>query len=175
MTDDEEVEKVLAAWRPAGPRPELGARLANSIRADRRRRTARHAAVAIGLAVVVTGLTFGVWRANPAVEIGPAVPQSVGQSRDSPVRVGGDVAAPKRTRMVVPAYPANAADGVVILELLVNPVGQVAGVEVIRGVPGATEAAVTAAEGWRFEPLIQGGEPVWCVIAAALPSPWRAD
>ncbi|MEN8164929.1 MAG: TonB family protein [Acidobacteriota bacterium] len=80
------------------------------------------------------------------------------------IRVGGDFKAPRRIVMVEPIYPEIAIrarkEGVVILSLIIGVTGRVESVEVLRGLPlGLTEAAVTAARQWVFEPSTYNGKP----------------
>src|SRR5690349_251192 len=69
-----------------------------------------------------------------------------------PLRVGGVIKAPTKIVDVAPVYPeiaqAAGAEGVVILELLVDPTGAVSSARVIRSVPLLDEAALQAVYGW---------------------------
>ncbi len=80
------------------------------------------------------------------------------------IRVGGDFKAPRRIVMVEPVYPEIAIrarkEGAVVLSLIIGVTGRVESVEVLRGLPlGLTEAAVTAARQWVFEPSTYNGRP----------------
>jgi TonB family protein len=82
-----------------------------------------------------------------------------------PVRVEGDVLAPKRVFAPQPEYPEEArlarVQGVVILETIIDTLGAVTKVKVLKGLPaGLTEAAVKAVSDWRFNPAMLNGEPV---------------
>jgi len=82
-----------------------------------------------------------------------------------PVRVEGDVLAPKRVFAPQPEYPEEArlgrVQGVVILETIIDTLGAVTNVKVLKGLPsGLTEAAVKAVSDWRFNPAMLNGEPV---------------
>jgi TonB family protein len=120
--------------------------------------------------VVGVGLVLSVVVASAFAAAGG---QAKGQSKDDPVRVGRDVAAPRVTKRVAPVYPADASRGTVILEATVSPIGNVDAVKVIRELAGATDAAVVAVRQWEFEPLIFNGQPVWCVVAITVPNPWN--
>ncbi len=67
-------------------------------------------------------------------------------------------------RVDPPRYPRRALDGVdgsIDLELTVNARGRVENVEVLSGGPSYFErAALRAVRGWRFEPVLRGGEAV---------------
>jgi TonB family protein len=97
------------------------------------------------------------------------------QTRDNPVRVGQDVPAPRKIKDVPPVYPEEArrrgVRGVVILELTLNPGGDVTEVAVIRPLSLVTEAAVAAARQWRYERPTYRGEPAWVILAVTLRFP----
>jgi TonB family protein len=97
-----------------------------------------------------------------------AVPRP-GAAQDPPpgepvLTAGTDVAAPKRTKFVAPAYPpeaqAQGLRGIVILELVINEQGKVASADVIRSVPPFDEAALAAVRTWEYEVTKVDGKPV---------------
>jgi TonB family protein len=79
-------------------------------------------------------------------------------------QAGTDVPPPKRTRFVAPVYPpeAQAAGqrGIVILEIVVGPAGNVESVNVVRSVPPFDEAATAAVRQWEYEVTKVDGKPV---------------
>lgn len=82
-----------------------------------------------------------------------------------PMNVGGDVTAPVKIFGPQPHYTPEArearAQGVVIVQAIINCDGEVANVNVLKGLPfGLTESAVAAISRWRFEPARQDGRPV---------------
>lgn len=81
-----------------------------------------------------------------------------------PKVAGTDVPAPRRTKFVAPAYPAEAQmrglRGIVIIEIVVDELGRVASADVIRSVPPFDDAALSAARQWEYEPTLVGGRPV---------------
>ena len=94
-----------------------------------------------------------------------AVCGAAAASAQEPAKVAGtDVPAPKRTRFVAPAYPAEAQArgqrGIVILEIVVDEEGKVASADVIRSVPPFDEAALAAARQWEYEVTKVDGQPV---------------
>jgi protein TonB len=90
----------------------------------------------------------------------------------APVRVGGDIREPRKLRHVAPIYPQGARDahvgGVVILECVLSPRGEVADVKVLRGVPLLSEAAVEAVRLWTYTPTLVGGVPVSVVMTVTV-------
>jgi TonB family protein len=89
---------------------------------------------------------------------------SPGLAQDEPRVAGKDVPAPKRTKTVLPEYPAEAqargVRGIVLLELLIDADGKVTQVEVVRSIPGLDEAAVAAARRFEYEVTKVDGKPV---------------
>jgi TonB family protein len=82
-----------------------------------------------------------------------------------PMQISGNVLAPKRIYAPDPHYPEEArharVQGAVILQTIIDTVGKVTDVRVLKGLPsGLTEAAVDAVSSWRFEPATLEGKPV---------------
>ena len=79
----------------------------------------------------------------------------------APVRVGGEITAPRLLQRVPPEYPVLAAqaqiEGVVILEATVGADGRVDDVNVLRSHSVLDEAAVAAVKQWVYEPLMLNG------------------
>jgi protein TonB len=90
----------------------------------------------------------------------------------APIRIGGDIREPRKVRHVAPVYPRTARDarvqGLVILECVISPRGEVADVKVLRGVPLLTEAAVEAVRHWTYTPTLVGGVPVSVVMTVTV-------
>jgi TonB family protein len=81
------------------------------------------------------------------------------------VRVGGNIAAPRKLQHVAPVYPATVAaegvGGVVILEATVSEDGSVEGITVLREVhPQLADAAMDAVSQWKYTPTLLNCEPV---------------
>ena len=85
---------------------------------------------------------------------------------------GEDVRAPKRTRDKMAGYPEraliNGVRGLVILELLINPKGEVKEVRAVQAPPELAEAAMKAARDWKFEPTMIAGKPAEVLGYAAV-------
>jgi len=90
-------------------------------------------------------------------------PQQVAPVTD-PVRVGGAIEAPKKTKNVNPIYPplARAAriQGTVALECVISPLGEVTEVKVVRSIPLLDAAAIDAVRQWRYAPTLINGVAV---------------
>lgn len=86
------------------------------------------------------------------------------QVRLTPVRVGGNVGVPTKIRDSKPIYPPIAqsarVQGVVILEAIIGPDGDVANARVLRSIPLLDAAAISAVSQWQFTPTLLNGQPV---------------
>jgi len=80
-----------------------------------------------------------------------------------PIRVGGFVKEPKRTRYVAPEYPQLAVQarlqGVVIIEATIDAKGNVVDAKVLRGQPMLDQAALEAVRQWIYTPTFLDGHP----------------
>jgi protein TonB len=94
------------------------------------------------------------------------------QETQQPIRVGGAVGAPTRTKYVAPVYPERAADanvsGIVIAEAVVDPAGRVVNVKVLKSIPLLDEAAIRAIEQWEYTPTTMNGKPVSLVLTVTV-------
>lgn len=80
------------------------------------------------------------------------------------LRVGGEVVAPKRLSGPEPLYPDDVrkqgAQGIVILEVIVDESGNVVAPHILKPLPGLNESALTAVRAWKFSPATRDGKPV---------------
>jgi TonB family protein len=78
-----------------------------------------------------------------------------------PVRIGGNVPPPTKIRDVKPVYPleaqATGANGVVVLEVVIDTAGRVRDARVARSVPPFDKAALDAVRQWVYRPTIIDG------------------
>ena len=86
-------------------------------------------------------------------------------AEEPPLAVGSEgVPVPRKVKDFKPKYPPEAAAqgvrGIVILELIIDATGRVESVSVVRSVSGLDDAAVAAANQWRYEPVKVAGRPV---------------
>jgi len=91
---------------------------------------------------------------------------------DPPVRVGGDIKAPRKIKNVAPVYPPDARaagrQGVVILELWIDEDGWVKDAKVIRSVEMLDDAARDAALQWEFTPTLLNGVPIPVIMTVTV-------
>lgn len=82
----------------------------------------------------------------------------------APLRIGGAITEPRRTKYVAPVYPSDAKDahveGSVIIEAVIATDGTVKGARVLRGVPMFNQAALDAVKQWAYDPTLLNGVPV---------------
>jgi TonB family protein len=118
--------------------------------------------------------TEGSMPAPPPPPPAPGAPcrpasEVVGQP---PVRVGGNIRPPAKTKDARPVYPLEAQtariQGVVILEITIDTQGRVAQGCVLRSVPLLDEAAVNAVLQWEFTPTLLNGAPVPVVMTVTV-------
>jgi len=94
------------------------------------------------------------------------------QTALAPVRVGGPVAPPTKTKDVKPVYPAAAqgsgVQGVVILETVIGTDGKVSDAKVLRSIPMLDQAAIDAVKQWEFTPTLLNGAPVPVIMTVTV-------
>jgi TonB family protein len=90
----------------------------------------------------------------------------------APVRVGGNIQQPTKTKDVRPVYPPEAQEarvqGVVIVELQVGPDGKVTNARVLRSIPLLDKAALDAVQQWEFTPTLLNGVAVPVILTATV-------
>jgi TonB family protein len=91
---------------------------------------------------------------------------------DAPLRVGGDIAPPRKIVDAPVIYPAAAQEariqGVVILEIVVGTDGSVTDARVLRSIPQLDEAAIETVRKWRYEPVLLNGKPVPIILTVTV-------
>lgn len=79
-------------------------------------------------------------------------------------RVGGEVKEPRPVSIVQPDYPPIAraahAQGVVVIDAIINENGDIVQAHVVSGPPLLMAAALRAVAQWKYEPTILDGTPV---------------
>jgi protein TonB len=117
---------------------------------------------------VVGGVVGGIPEAPPP----PPPPPTPEPAPKGPVRVGGQIKEPTKIRNVPPVYPEVAkqarVQGVVVLEAVISPAGEVTNVKVLRGSPLLDDAAVSAVKQWRYSPTTLNGQPVAVVMTVTV-------
>jgi periplasmic protein TonB len=105
---------------------------------------------------VIGGIVSGSRSAIPAP---PAVVRA-----KIPLRVGGDVKAPRCIRKVEPLYPALAKDtrlqGQVVIDAVIDEQGIIVEMRVVSGHPLLVPSALDAVRKWKYEPTYLNGQPI---------------
>lgn len=101
------------------------------------------------------------------------VPSLHAQSGSTPVRVGGSIREPRKTRHVVPTCPAGAATPVVtfVVAARIDTTGKVVDAALQPGIEVSKEmadAALDAVRQWEFTPTQLNGQPVAISLAVTL-------
>ena len=90
----------------------------------------------------------------------------------APVRVGGNIKPPQKTRDVRPVYPPIAqsarVQGIVIIEATIGPSGAVQDARVLRSIPLLDQAALDAVRQWQFTPTLLNGVPVPVIMTVTV-------
>ena len=114
-----------------------------------------------------TGLVIG--DPDPSVVFAPPPPLP---ARQEPVRVGGTIRQPQKTREVAPVYPtiAQAArvQGIVIIEATIGADGHVVNARILRSVPLLDDAALDAVRQWQYTPTLLNGVPVPVIMTVTV-------
>jgi protein TonB len=106
------------------------------------------------------------------VTLPPAPPPPAPPLPQPPVRVGGNIRSPTKTKDVKPTYPAMAqsarVQGVVIIEATIGPDGRVQETKVLRSIPLLDAAALDAVKQWTFTPTLLNGIPVPVIMTVTV-------
>ena len=90
----------------------------------------------------------------------------------APVRVGGNIRPPTKTRHVAPVYPPIAqsarVQGIVIIEATIGPNGKVQEAKVLRSIPLLDQSALDAVKQWEFTPTLLNGVPVPVIMTVTV-------
>jgi protein TonB len=89
-----------------------------------------------------------------------------------PVHLHAGIQAPRKITSVDPIYPQLArtahAEGMVILEAIIDAQGRVESVKVLRSLPLLDQAAVDAVKQWTFTPAMLNGAAVPVVMTVTV-------
>ena len=103
---------------------------------------------------------------------GPPPPPPPPPPPTEPVRVGGAISPPVKTRDVSPVYPSIAqsarVQGVVIIEATIGADGRVQNTRVLRSIPLLDNAALEAVRQWEFTPTLLNGSPVPVIMTVTV-------
>jgi TonB family protein len=93
-------------------------------------------------------------------------------SGSAPVRVGGDIKPPIKTKDAKPVYPPMArqmrTQGTVILEVTIGDDGKVKAVKVLKSLALLDAAATDAVKQWEFKPTMLNGKAISVIMTTAV-------
>lgn len=99
-------------------------------------------------------------------------PPPVAPGPSGPIKIGGIIKAPTRTRYVPPQYPDIArsarVEGVVIIEAIIGSDGKVEQARVLRSKPFLDEAALAAVKAWEYTPTLLNDRPVPVIMTVTV-------
>ena len=100
-------------------------------------------------------------------------PVELGTAQERPpIRVGGELREPQKTKSVPMPYPSEAkasrTQDIVFLDCVIGADGKVRDVAILRGVPILAKAARAAVLEWEYTPTLLNGEPVPVAMAVAV-------
>ena len=111
----------------------------------------------------------GALPGGPAISVAPppAPPKPQG-----PIKVADLPVPPRKIVDVRPIYPEIARvahiEGLVVLEAVLDPSGQVTQLRIIRSVPMLDQAAMDAVRQWRYTPTMYYGKPVSVLMSITI-------
>jgi protein TonB len=112
---------------------------------------------------VVGGVVGGLPEAPPPPP--PPPPQA-------PVRVGGAIKPPNKTKHVPPIYPPIAqsarVSGIVIIEATIGADGKVKDAKVLKSIPLLDQSALDAVKQWQFTPTLLNNVPVPVIMTVTV-------
>lgn len=119
---------------------------------------------------VPDGVIDGTIDTSSAV-LAPPPPRPSPQT-PAPVRPGGAIRTPVKTRHVAPVYTEMArmarVEGLVILEATIGVDGRVGNVRVLRSIPLLDQSAIDAVMQWEFTPTQLNGQPVPVIMTVTV-------
>jgi TonB family protein len=90
----------------------------------------------------------------------------------APVRVGGDIKTPNKTRHIRAEYPAAAqaarVQGVVIIEVTIDSQGRVSNARILSSIPLLDQAALDAVRQWEYAPTLVNGVAVPVIMTVTV-------
>ena len=104
----------------------------------------------------------------------PVAPTPLASAGPTPVRVGGNIRAPRKLKNVNPVYPDRMRDAgleaAVKVEAFIGADGSVTNARVVSASihPDFAIAAIDAVRQWQFEPTLLNGKPVAVVMTVSI-------
>jgi TonB family protein len=94
------------------------------------------------------------------------------KAKIAPLRIGGQIRAPRKIKDAQPVYPAIARSagvaGAVTIEATIGPDGKVIDAKVVRSIPLLDQAALDAVRQWHYTPTLLNGVPVPVLVTVTI-------
>jgi TonB family protein len=94
------------------------------------------------------------------------------KAKIAPLRIGGQIRAPRKIKDAQPVYPAIArsagVSGAVTIEATIGPDGKVTDAKVVRSIPLLDQAALDAVRQWTYTPTLLNGVPVPVLVTVTI-------
>jgi TonB family protein len=94
------------------------------------------------------------------------------KAKIAPLRIGGQIRAPRKIKDAKPVYPAIARSagvaGAVTIEATIGPDGKVIDAKVVRSIPLLDQAALDAVRQWEYTPTLLNGVPVPVLVTVTI-------
>jgi protein TonB len=121
-------------------------------------------------AIATRGIDDGIGGLGIAEHVVEAPPMPVETA--APIRLGGNIKPPLRTKYVAPRYPEiarlNRVGGIVIIEAIIDTDGRVANARVLRSAPLLDEAALEAVRAWAYTPTLLNGSATAVIMTVTV-------
>ena len=118
------------------------------------------------------GIVAGPEGRVDAPPLPPPPPPPPPPAPQTPLRVGGEIRAPLKTKHVSPMYPPIARSagiqGIVIIEAVIGVTGDVREARVLRSQPILDAAALDAVRQWEFTPTLLNNQPVPVIMTVTV-------
>jgi len=96
----------------------------------------------------------------------------IGRPRAQAICVAAGIKGTNKIKDLSPVYPDIAkqarVQGIVILEAIIDPQGNVTNVRVLRSIPLLDQSAIEAVKQWKYEPTLLNGVPVPIVMTVTV-------
>jgi len=120
--------------------------------------------------VVASGIPGPDVGSVPGVGTTPQLPPSPPPS--TPVRTGGQISNPAKTKDVRPVYPAiavaNRVQGTVTIEAIIGTDGRVKDARIVQSIPLLDQSALAAVLQWQFRPTLLNGIAVPVIMSVTV-------
>ena len=120
--------------------------------------------------IVASGMPGSAVGSIPGIGTAPQLPPV--PAAPGPLRTGGQISNPAKTRDVRPEYPAiavaNRVEGTVTVEAIIGIDGRVTNARIVKSIPLLDRAALAAVLQWQFRPTLLNGVAVPVIMTVTV-------